>query len=160
MLVAMESGFGPGSSTGSAEARAALDTVDHAHGQVATRIRAPWWYHLGMGLSVGIMFASIGVETIGVALGGILLPIALMWLATRATGVRIDRYRMPAGVGWVVNLLYMALFFLAAGGGLAADVGAGADWAMPVAGAVMVLPTILVSYRIEQAYQRDVRATR
>lgn len=155
----MESSFGGKQGAGSYDARIALDTVEHAHDDVADRLRAPWWYHVGLGFAVAIMLVSLTTATVGVVIGGILLPAALMYLAKRVTGVSIDRYRIPPGATRA-NVSYMALFILAIGGALAAEVGGGIDWAMPLAGAVMILPTILLSYHLDRAYRRELQVAR
>lgn len=81
-----------------------------------------------------------------------------MWLVSRATGVSLDRYRIPRGDR--AYLWYLLGFVLLLAGGVALDIGLGLWWAMLVMAAVIFTPTVWVSYRIERGYQRELRGQR
>ncbi|WP_147397442.1 hypothetical protein [Amycolatopsis panacis] len=148
-------------SSQSAAARAALDNVDAARRQMASRLTSPWWYHPGIGLSFGLAFASatIGWEYIpyGVIIGLTLLPTVLTTVARRVTGVSIDRYRSTPSARWSV-LVYALLFVVLAGAGIALQWGADLRWAMAGCGALVFVLTVYFGRRIEAALVRDARS--
>lgn len=145
---------------GPEDARRALAGVDRVRRSVADRVAAPWWYHLGLGLSAAMLFASFDLPSdatsLGVPASGIVLPALLMWLVKWRTGVGVDRYRVPAGAGRT-HALYAGLFLLLFAAGMIAEIGFEVPLAMTAAGLVVLLPSISTSYRLDLKYRDELR---
>jgi hypothetical protein len=141
-----------------AAARSALDSAASARAALADRATAPWWYHAGLGLGVGIVFTSIDVGgslvPSGVIAGGIVLPAALTLSVARSRGISVDRSVSAPGTRGLNGLhlvLLLALGALGLGVRLAADV----PGAMSVAGLVALALTVYVTRRNDEALRRD-----
>jgi hypothetical protein len=143
-----------------AGARAALDSVDTARASIADLAAAPWWYHAGLGLGVGLVFASIDVGgsmvPSGVIVGGILLPTALTVGVARSRGVSVNRSLAGPGTRQLNGLYLIALIALG-GLGLVLKLAADLPGAMSVAGLLALALTVHVSRRNDEALRRDLR---
>ncbi|MDF6019135.1 hypothetical protein [Streptomyces sp. JH34] len=139
-------------------ARAALDHAHTARAALADLAPAPWWYHAGLGLGVGLVFASIDVGgsmvPSGVIVGGVVLPVALTLAVARSRGVSFNRSLPVAGTRQLNGLYAITLLVLGAVGlilKLAVDV----PGAMSVAGLLALAFTVHVSRRNDEALRRE-----
>lgn len=148
----------------SAVARAALDGVADARGRVAARMRSPWWYYPGIGLSLGFAFASASIsrDLVGYAVPVCLatIPVLLTLLANRVTGVRIENWNIiPPSVrrpSYIWMLLLAGLLAV----GLVLELALHLRWSMAGCGVLVFVLTILMGRRIDQGLVRDVQAGR
>jgi hypothetical protein len=140
-----------------AAARSALDSAASARAALADRATAPWWYHAGLGLGVGIVFASIdmggSMVPSGVIAGGIVLPAALTLSVARSRGISVDRSVSAPGTRGLNGLYLVLLGALGLSLKLAADV----PGAMSVAGLVALVLTVYVTRRNDEALRRDLQ---
>ncbi|MGW5125721.1 hypothetical protein ACWEQ7_16985 [Streptomyces sp. NPDC004069] len=141
-----------------AAARAALDGAACARAALADRATAPWWYHAGLGLGVGIVFASIdlggSMVPSGVIVGGIVLPTMLTLSVARSRGVSVNRSVSAPGTRGLNGLYLLALIALG-GLGLILKLAAGLPGAMSVAGLPALALTVYVTRRNDDALRRD-----
>ncbi|MFI9601608.1 hypothetical protein ACIHCX_17375 [Streptomyces sp. NPDC052043] len=141
-----------------AAARAALDGAACARATLADRATAPWWYHAGLGLGVGIVFASIdmggSMVPSGVIVGGIVLPTMLTLSVARSRGVSVNRSVSAPGTRGLNGLYLLALIALG-GLGLSLKLAAGLTGAMSVAGLPALALTVYVTRRNDDALRRD-----
>ncbi|MGW1540891.1 hypothetical protein ACWCPM_11735 [Streptomyces sp. NPDC002309] len=141
-----------------AAARAALDNADTARATLADRATAPWWYHAGLGLGVGLVFASIDVGgslvPTGVIVGGVVLPAALTLSVARSRGVSVNRSVSAPGTRRL-NGLFLIVLIALLGIGLALKLAAVLPGAMSVAGLLALAFTVYVSRRNDEALRRD-----
>ncbi|WP_445524621.1 hypothetical protein [Streptomyces cyslabdanicus] len=141
-----------------AAARAALDSAASARATLADRATAPWWYHAGLGLGVGIVFASIdmggSMVPSGVIVGGIVLPTMLTLSVARSRGVSVNRSVSAPGTRGLNGLYLLALIALG-GLGLSLKLAAGLPGAMSVAGLLALALTVYVTRRNDDALRRD-----
>lgn len=94
-----------------------LDDIRQAHRRLASRVRAPWWYHLGAALCTASLFVGIGLfmradlagtdsgesmATALVILGAIFGPPLLLAALKHRTGVAMDRYSRGLGAWYGV----------------------------------------------------------
>ena len=102
------------------EAQEAQEALRRAHEAVVQGSRAgvrPWWYPVGLGLSVAFALGSFAVPWLtatGVVLGGILIPVALEAMARRSSGAS------PAKTYFAPGFRVPAAVFVVLGGGLCA----------------------------------------
>ncbi|MDN0200182.1 hypothetical protein [Streptomyces sp. S.PNR 29] len=143
---------------GPAAARAALDSAAAARAAVADRAAAPWWYHAGLGLGVGLAFLSIDVGgsmvPTGVLVGGVLLPAALTLTVARSRGVSVNRSLSAPGTRQL-NGLYLIMLIVLGGLGLVLKLAADLPGAMSVAGLAALAFTIYVSRSNDDALRHD-----
>ncbi|MFI6437544.1 hypothetical protein [Streptomyces sp. NPDC050759] len=143
---------------GPSDARAALDDVKAARGALANRAMAPWWYHIGLGLGVGIVFASIDVGgslvPTGVIVGGILLPSALTLSVARSRGVSVNRSLSAPDTRGLNGMFLIALIVLG-GIGLTLKLAANLPGVLTGAGLLALALTVYVSRRNDEALRRD-----
>lgn len=102
----------------SQEAREALRRANEAAVQGARAGARPWWYPVGLGLSVAFALGSFAVPWLtatGVVLGGILSPVALEAMARRSSGTS------PAKTYFSPGFRVPAAVFVVLGGGLCAS---------------------------------------
>ncbi|MEU6550261.1 hypothetical protein ABZ915_08220 [Streptomyces sp. NPDC046915] len=141
-----------------ADARAALAGADTARAALADRATAPWWYHAGLGLGVGLVFASIdlggSLVPTGVVVGGILLPAALTLSVARSRGVSVNRSVSAPGTRGLNGLFLIALIVFG-GIGLTLKLAMDLPGAMSVAGLLALALTVYVSRRNDEALRRD-----
>nr|WP_145487450.1 MULTISPECIES: hypothetical protein [Streptomyces] len=141
-----------------ASARASLDSADTARATLAERAIAPWWYHVGLGLGVGLVFVSIdlggSLVPTGVIVGGIILPAALTLSAARSRGVSVNRSVSAPGTRELNGLFLIALIVLG-GIGLTLKLAMDIRGAMSVAGLLALALTVYVSRRNDEALRRD-----
>ncbi|MFE9170729.1 hypothetical protein [Streptomyces kebangsaanensis] len=141
-----------------ADARAALDGAASARAALADRATAPWWYHAGLGLGVGIVFASIdmggSLVPSGVIVGGIILPATLTLSVARSRGVSVNRSVSAPGTRRLNGLYLLALVVLG-GLGLSLKLAAELPGAMSVAGLLALVLTVYVTRRNDEALRRD-----
>ncbi|WP_310726704.1 hypothetical protein [Streptomyces sp. N2A] len=143
-----------------ATARAALDGVSGARARIADRIKSPWWYHPGIGLSLAFAFASPSIDwdliPYGVILGVGLIPMLLAFLLKRSTGVGVDHYMATEGTRHLAMKYSLLLTGLIVTGAVL-QWAVGLRWAMAGCGLAAFLLTTFTGHRIEQALHRDVR---
>ncbi|MFG2128860.1 hypothetical protein ACGFNV_13825 [Streptomyces sp. NPDC048751] len=141
-----------------AAARDALDSAAAARAAVADRAAAPWWYHAGLGLGVGLAFLSIDVGgslvPTGVLVGGVLLPAALTLSVARSRGVSVNRSLSAPGTRQL-NGLYLIVLVVLGGLGLTLKLAADLPGAMSAAGLAALAFTIYVSRRNDDALRHD-----
>jgi hypothetical protein len=142
-------------------ARAALNEAEAAEGNVASRAEAPWWYHVGLAIAPALLFASVslgdGFQVVG-ALAAV-LSAGLVTFASQRSGISVNRNRIGRGARkYVVG--YIALVIVLACVGMYLEMGAEIRWSMAVAGALLVVPGIYVSYANDVAVRREVRSGR
>ncbi|MEV8453904.1 hypothetical protein AB0467_17655 [Streptomyces sp. NPDC052095] len=144
--------------TDPAAARAALDHVHTARAALADLAPAPWWYHAGLGLGVGLVFASIDVGgsmvPSGVIVGGIVLPVALTLSVARSRGISVNRSLSGVATRRLNGLYAIALLVLGAVG-LVLRLAADLPGAMTVAGLLALAFTVHVSRRNDEALRHD-----
>lgn len=87
MLVGMND-FESEQDVGTAEAQRRLDSVSVAQNRSARAARRPVWYSIGLGLGLGLALASfgLGLETVGIVFGAVLVPVALDLEVRRRAG--------------------------------------------------------------------------
>ncbi|MYQ77595.1 MULTISPECIES: hypothetical protein [unclassified Streptomyces] len=139
-------------------ARAALDHVHAARAALADLAPAPWWYHVSLGLAVGLVFASIDIGgsmvPSGVIVGGAVLPVAWTLSVARSRGVSVNR-SLRGAASRQLNGLY-AIVLLALGTvGLVLKLAVDVPGAMSVAGLLPLAFTIDVSRRNDEDLRRD-----
>ncbi|MCX4762884.1 hypothetical protein OG562_18260 [Streptomyces sp. NBC_01275] len=141
-----------------AQARAALDSANAARAALADRAAAPWWYHTGLGLGVGLVFASIDVGgslvPSGVIVGGIVLPAALTVSVARSRGVSVNR-SLTVPSTRQLNGLYLIVLIVLGGLGLTLKLAADLPGAMSAAGVLALALTVYVSRRNDAALRHD-----
>ncbi|MGW1745049.1 hypothetical protein ACWCRD_05410 [Streptomyces sp. NPDC002092] len=141
-----------------AAARAALDDAHSARAAIADRATAPWWYHAGLGLGVGLVFASIdaggSLVPSGVIVGGLVLPTALTLSVARLRGVSVNRSVSAPGTRGLNGLFLIVLVVLGAAG-LTLKFAADLTGAMTVAGLLALALTVYVSRRNDEALRHD-----
>ena len=144
-------------------ARAALEGVRAARGLVADRVRSPWWYHPALGISFAFAFATVsiswGLIPYGVIIGLSLVPTVLTLAVKRTTGVAIDRYMATPGARRE-SYVYSLLFVLLIAAGLALEWAADLRWSMAGCGVLVLVLTVVMGRRIEEALALDLRAGR
>ncbi|MGW9078339.1 hypothetical protein [Streptomyces kronopolitis] len=141
-------------------ARSALDAVAASQARAATRISAPWWYHLGLGATLALVFLAMSLRVASWA-GAVLVVVVLGlgYAVRRATGVSYERYTSTPGAIKVYGGYILALVLLAAAG-MYLEWGAGVHWAIAVAGGVIGVLTVAVGYRVDAVARRDIQAGR
>ncbi|MER7189414.1 hypothetical protein [Streptomyces flaveolus] len=141
-----------------AAARSALDSAACARAALADRVTAPWWYHAGLGLGVGIAFTSIDIGgslvPSGVVAGGVVLPVALALSVARSRGVSVNRSVSAPGTRGL-NGLYLVLLVALGALGLSLKLAADMPGAMSVAGLLVLALTVYVTRRNDEALRRD-----
>ncbi|MEU9924777.1 hypothetical protein AB0H51_26395 [Streptomyces griseoluteus] len=141
-----------------ADARAALDSMETARASLADRVTAPWWYHVGLGLGVCVVFASLDVGgslvPTGVIVGGIILPTALTLSVARSRGVSVNRSVSAPGTRGLNGIFLIALVVLG-GIGLTLKLAANLSGVLTVAGVLALALTVYVSRRNDEALRRD-----
>ncbi|GAB7030492.1 hypothetical protein AB0G35_35400 [Streptomyces sp. NPDC021749] len=156
----MESISHPPENLDAGSARAALDAVAVSRAEAAARIACPWWYHVGLGVTVALLFLSMSLRMASWAvplLTGVM--VALGWAVPRATGVSLRRSTSTPGATLLFGLYALAVLLLAVTG-MSLEWGADLRGAIGCAGLVIGTLTIVVGYRIDAAAQRDIRAGR
>ncbi|MFI1254185.1 hypothetical protein ACH4U6_10315 [Streptomyces netropsis] len=141
-------------------ARAALAAVAASRAEAATRVAGPWWYHVGLGITLALVFLSMSLRMaswgVPVLIG---VVVALGWAVRRATGVSLERYTATPGATRLFGIYALAFIVLAVTG-MILEWGAGVHWALAGAGVVIGALTIVVGYRADAATRRDIRAGR
>jgi hypothetical protein len=120
----------------------------------------PWWYHVGMALSLGIAISSFsmgkGYPSFLMPGGILVAPFALSWLLNNRTGIELSSFRPTPGAvapGWkwagTVTLTVMA--------GTALQWGFELRWAMAASGVAVFALTLVYSRRVTAAIVNDLR---
>ncbi|WP_236680773.1 hypothetical protein [Streptomyces siderophoricus] len=141
-------------------ARAALDAVAVSRAEAAARIACPWWYHVGLGVTVALLFLSMSLRMASWAvplLTGV--AITLDWAVRRSTGVSLRRYTSTPRATLLCGLYGLAFIILTVTG-MYLEWGADTYGAIGGAGLVIGTLTIVAGYLIDAAAQRDIRAGR
>jgi len=157
----METDQSPSNGEGTHHARDALRDVGHARDNLASRLRAPWWYRIGVALCTLALFVGMGLyvgnentsDTLAntvIVLGAVVAPAVLLALLKNATGVSIDRYSKGLG-SWCV--LVFGLLIIA----FPLQAWAGVRYALPVAGVIAGVATYFRERRIDTLVQDRVR---
>lgn len=143
-----------------ATARVALIAVGDSRARTADRIASPWWYHVGLGVSIAFAFLSMSLRfaSFGVPIAGFAM-LGLSWALGRATGISVDRYTATSGSRRLSAAYALTLVALAAAG-MYLQWGAGVRWAIAVSGVLIGAVTIGMGYRIDEAVRRDLRSGR
>ncbi|SHN31142.1 hypothetical protein [Streptomyces yunnanensis] len=141
-------------------ARSALDSVAASRARAATHIAAPWWYHVGLGAAVALVFSSMSLrEASWVVPAFVVVVLGLDYAVRRATGVSFQRFTATLGAmrifGW-----YVLAFVLLAAAGTYLEWRAGVPWAIAVTGGVVGVVTAAVGFRVDVIAGRDIRAGR
>ncbi|MEU5964291.1 hypothetical protein ABZ777_24060 [Micromonospora parva] len=143
---------------GPQEARQALVQVAGGREIIADRAVAPWWYHLGIGLSLLWAFAAVSIGwawiPYGVIIGLLVGPLLFNLAANHVTGISLDRYHATPGARRISVRAGAALPVLIVLG-LALEWGADLRGSMAVCGVVMLVITIVAGRRIDAALVRD-----
>jgi hypothetical protein len=147
-------------STDQAAAAAQLAALHADRLGMARRVVQPWWYDVGLGLSVFLFFASISLRDSGVwryvAIGaGLLLLWGIVTAYKRITGVwvsglRPGRTRKTIGV-WLVA--YLAVLALSAWG----EFGLGFRGAVAAGGVVLGVAIVFISRWWMRIYVAELR---
>ncbi|MFH8411010.1 hypothetical protein ACH4FX_40505 [Streptomyces sp. NPDC018019] len=141
-------------------ARSALDSVAASRAHAATHIAAPWWYHVGLGAAVALVFSSMSLREASWAVSVfVVVVLGLDYAVRRVTGVSYQRFTSTLGTmrifgGW------MLAFVLLAAAGMYLEWGAGVQWAIAVTGGVIGVLTAAVGFRVDAVAGRDIRAGR
>ncbi|PRW62047.1 hypothetical protein CEP50_17555 [Actinopolyspora mortivallis] len=85
---------------------------------------------------------------------GAVAVIVLGVLVRRVRGVEVDRTRDLRG-GWGPNMCYYGLFLVLTGVGAYLEFGAQWRWSMAVAGALLLVPTIMIGRHNDLAKRRE-----
>ena len=140
------------------EARRALAEAAEGREIVARRAVAPWWYHVGLGLSLCWAFATVSIGwgwiPYGVITGLLVVPLLLNLAANHVTGISLDRYTATPGARRISVRASVALPVLIVVG-LAAEWGAGLRGSMAVCGLVMLVVTVLAGRRVDAVLARE-----
>ncbi|MEU6717000.1 hypothetical protein ABZ897_36530 [Nonomuraea sp. NPDC046802] len=125
---------------------------------MADGITSPWWYHVGLGLSLAFALASMSLRFASFGVPGAMLAFFLLtWALKRTTGLALDRYSATAGarrVSTVHVLTSLALVLPAA----VLEWGFDVIGALAVAGVLVGVLTVIMGYRVDEAVRRDLRA--
>ncbi len=146
------------------DARAALQETTDARQRLAERIISPSWYRLGAASCTASMFVGMGLlvgrpeaggstesaSTLLILFGAILGPMALLWALRRSTGVSIERYGEGLGAWYVVVFGLLLL-------GFSLQAFVGVPFALPAAGVVAFVATVVTERRIDDLLRRRVR---
>ncbi|MEU5545537.1 hypothetical protein AB0G85_24545 [Streptomyces sioyaensis] len=160
MLSIMENTSRNSQSMDARSARAALDAVSASRAAAATRIACPWWYHVGLGVTLALVFLSMSLRVASWAVPLLVgVVVALGWGVRRSTGVSLDRYTSTPGATLLFGV-YVLAFLLLAATGMYLEWGADMHGAIGGAGLVIGAFTTAVGYRIDAAAQRDILAGR
>lgn len=143
------------------EATDAIRGAARAREKLAERVTAPWWYTVGVALSVFAIFLGLGLVeglpglgdqgTAGnalIAAGAVIAPVALVSALKNATGVSTDRY--ANGLGW-----WYAVAFVLLALGFALQAYADVPFALPVAGVVALVATVMRERQIDTVLRRS-----
>lgn len=114
-------------------ARAALSDVAAVQGRLADRAVSTWWYRVGLGLGVAVMFALFGFGDV-LGFGWAAMVIAVLSLVMvralrRTSGVSVDRYGAVPTTRRTNVVYQVGLFALLIPGAVLA-LGLDAPWAM------------------------------
>ncbi|AIA06997.1 hypothetical protein [Streptomyces noursei] len=141
-------------------AREALDSVAASRAQAAVHVASPWWYHVGMGVTVALLFLSMSLRMASWAVPLLVGVVVVLGLAVRrATGVSFDRYTATPGATRLFGI-YALASLLAVVTGMYLEWGAGVHWAIAGAGLVVGVLTTVVGYRVDAVARHDIRAGR
>ena len=145
-----------------AEAAAALAALREGREAMAERVRPPWWYDAGLGISVFLFLAQASLRDVRpwqfVVLG---VALILLWALVagyrRRTGVWVDGLRRGRTgrtfAAWLPA--YAVVYALAA----VAEFGLELRGAMAVGGAVLGVVLVLVSRWWMRLYAEELRET-
>ncbi|MBZ4320387.1 hypothetical protein JNW98_13605 [Streptomyces sp. SCA2-4] len=141
-------------------ARAALDVVADSRSRAADRVAGPWWYHVGLGALLALLFLSMSLRMASTVVPAALLALVGLSLAARkATGVSLARCTATPGATLLFGVYALAFAVLAVTG-MSLEWAAGVDYAIAVAGLVIGVLTVLTGFRVDAAARRDIRAGR
>lgn len=129
-----------------------LRSAESARARGASTVGRPWWYAIGLGLSVGLAVASFavpGMATAGVVVGAILLPVALEFEARRRTGGSPMKSYLE-GPTRRTALAYVAGGAAVAGASLGALKVTGANWVVLPGALLLAVGTVIAARRIER----------
>ncbi|MFD8546285.1 hypothetical protein [Streptomyces sp. NPDC059649] len=141
-------------------ARKALDSVAASRAQAALHVASPCWYHVGMGVTVALLFLSMSLRMASWAVPLLVGVLVVLGLAVRrATGVSFDRYTATPGATRLFGI-YALTSLLAIVTGMYLEWGAGVHWAIADAGFVVGVLTIAMGYRVDAAARHEIRAGR
>ncbi|WP_411140304.1 hypothetical protein [Streptomyces sp. x-80] len=141
-------------------AREALDAVAASRTQVAAHVASPWWYHVGMGVTLALLFLSMSLRMASWAVPLLVAVVAVLGLTVRrATGVSFDRYTATPGATRLFGIYALASVLVVVAG-MYLEWGAGMRWAIAGAGLVVGVFTIAVGYRVDAVARHDIQAGR
>ena len=125
---------------------------------MADSITSPWWYHVGLGLSLAFALASMSLRFASYGVPGAMLAIFLLsWVLKRSTGVALDRYSATPGarrVSTIYTPVDLTLVLAAA----VLEWGFGVVGALAAAGVLVGVLTVVMGHRVDEAVRRDLRA--
>jgi hypothetical protein len=135
--------------------KAALAAISKQRHEAAERLVTPWWYHPVLGLLVGGYVVAQTVDSVVVRL--VAVAVLLVGLAVlvrayrRLTGLWVSGYRRgPAGrITLLLAAVYVAAVLVAV---LIGNVAASL-----VAGAAVVVLTVVLGRRFDEALQEELR---
>ncbi|WP_242640736.1 hypothetical protein [Streptomyces kasugaensis] len=141
-------------------AREALDAVAASRTQVAAHVASPWWYHVGMGVTLALLFLSMSLRMASWAVPLFVGVVVLLGLAVRrVTGVSFDRYTATPGATRLFGI-YALVSVLVVVTGMYLEWGAEVHWAIAGAGLVVGVLTTAVGYRVDAVARHDIQAGR
>ncbi|MGX1974068.1 hypothetical protein [Streptomyces kronopolitis] len=141
-------------------ARSALEVVAASRARAAARVGAPWWYHVGLGATLALVFLAMSLRVASSA--GAVLVVVVLGLGCavrRATGVSYERHTSTPGAIKAYGGYVLAIVLLAAAG-MYLEWGAGVRWAIAVAGGGVGVLTVVLGYRVDAVARRAIRAGR
>jgi hypothetical protein len=109
---------------------AELELLRAQRAQLASRLKAPWWYVAGTAFAWAVAFATLIVShyLVGAGIGGTLLAVVVLFLLqyalARVSGVDvgIQTWQYPSGRPWTIALV-VVIFAASAVEGLLLDRG-------------------------------------
>ncbi|MGX1975457.1 hypothetical protein [Streptomyces kronopolitis] len=156
----MENSTGNSHGLDAGSAREALDTVATSWARAAVHVTSPWWYHVGMGVTLALLFLSVSLRMGSWAVPLLVGVMILLDLAVRrTTGVSFARYTATPRATMLFGIYAMASV-LAVVTGMYLEYGAGVHWAIAGAGLVVGVLTIALGFRVDAIARHDIRAER
>ena len=140
-----------------AEARAALDSLDTDATRLAGRLASPWWYHLTLG---GLVAAAIGAQALPGVPAVTVVVLVIVWIPLMMQSYT-SRYRIsmtrPAGPrSRRMLLLILAVLALLLGSVVVLKIASLLQWWVLLPAAVGFLATALLGRRYDAVLRSEI----